>query len=481
MDPGRHPPAAPAGSTAIRTLLWVLRHSAIGAAVAAALLLAILATEYLPAGAARKHLQQSFAEGSLQDQDWLSEDRVRGPNQYNDCLLVMMIRFRTSPWSSAVAPDVIFNSYPPFHDAQGKPVPECTIARAAVAGDNPRGIFKPVQYFSYGRYIHAYRIPFNLLIRYFDVGPIRAAYRICAILLLLATIAAQLGRVASAMRASRPARAVAASCFAGIAAALLLFSGLDLFAQSLTHGPSDILLFSAFAWLSLRGPLSNIRADGEAAALGALAFGFDFLHGTIPMMLAILVGCAALRAFGNALPVRWPSIVRLVAAFTTGIFAAVAVKLAALWSVLGWGGVTSFFGRLIYRINGDSFTLKDEVWALGAAAHEIGWGVTWVAVLVVAAGLAGALFALVRAVSGPVEPEKRQAIVAALASIAVIFVWYIVFRNHTALHAGWMVRLLAWPIGMGCACLALALASGRKPAATASIVSAGSVGPSGGA
>ena len=59
------------------------------------------------------------------------------------------------------------------------------------------------------------------------------------------------------------------------------------------------------------------------------------------------------------------------------------------------------------------------------------------------------------------ETPWVQPAVLALASIAVIFVWYAVFRNHTAIHAKWMVRLLAWPIGMGCACLVLALASGR--------------------
>jgi hypothetical protein len=441
-------------------LLWVLRLCGIGATVAAGLLFAILATEHLPAGPAREHLRQSFDKGSLQDKDWLAGDRIRGVNQYNDCLLVMMIRFRASPWSSAVAPDIILNTYPELlNDAHGKLVSECAIARAAVADDNPRKLFKPERYFSYGRYIHAYRIPFNLLITYTEVGPIRVAYRITAILILLGTIAAQVVRLTSALRASNSGRAVAAYCFANIAVALLLFSGLDLFAQSLTHGPSDIVLFSAFAWLSLRPPLLNIRTDGEAAAFGALAFGFDFLHGTVPMMLAILVGCAGLRAFGNRMPVRFMSTVRLVVAFMTGVVAAVAIKLAAVLSVQGWAKVQDFFGELTYRMSGNAFTLTDIVWALGGAAHEIGWGQTSVALLAVISGIAFALFALMRLVSGAIEPEKRQAVLTALASIAVIFVWFMVFRNHTVLHSGWMVRLLAWPIGMGCACLVLALAS----------------------
>jgi hypothetical protein len=31
-------------------------------------------------------------------------------------------------------------------------------------------------------------------------------------------------------------------------------------------------------------------------------------------------------------------------------------------------------------------------------------------------------------------------------SVLVIGVWYLVFRNHSVIHAGIMVRLLVWPL-----------------------------------
>ena len=33
-----------------------------------------------------------------------------------------------------------------------------------------------------------------------------------------------------------------------------------------------------------------------------------------------------------------------------------------------------------------------------------------------------------------------------LLSVLVIGIWYLVFRNHSVIHAGSMVRLLVWPL-----------------------------------
>jgi hypothetical protein len=360
-----------------------------------------------------------------------------------------------------------------LNDAERKRASVCRIARTAVENDHPKEILESRYYFQYGRYVHAYRIPFNFMIRYTSVGSIRLAYRVATVAILLALFAAHLGRVTSALRASDTSRAAAAFGFAAITAALLLFSGLDIFSQSLTHGPSDIVLFAAFAWLSLKPTCATVCTGGEAAALGALAFGFDFLHGTVPMMLAIIVGCAGLRAFGNELPVPLRSTVRLVIAFVVGIAGAVAIKLAATMSVAGLAAVPTFFRPLIYRMTGhrisspndDVFTMLDVARSLAASAGNIGWGEKWVPIVALMAALTFALFAFKRVVSGAVRPRQRLAIFTALASIAVIFVWYAVFLNHTAVHAMWMVRLLAWPIGMGCACLVLGIVSsrGRSP------------------
>jgi len=70
-----------------RYLVWPIVMTATGAAVTIALLLLLLATELLPAAPMQRNLQRSIAQGSLQSEDW-PWDRIRGFNQYNDCLLV---------------------------------------------------------------------------------------------------------------------------------------------------------------------------------------------------------------------------------------------------------------------------------------------------------------------------------------------------------------------------------------------------------
>ncbi len=42
-----------------------------------------------------------------------------------------------------------------------------------------------------------------------------------------------------------------------------------------------------------------------------------------------------------------------------------------------------------------------------------------------------------------------------LASVAIIFLWFALFRQHTVLHASFMVRILVWPIAAGFAVVAL--------------------------
>src|SRR5207247_7192308 len=76
------------------------------------------------------------------------------------------------------------------------------------------------------------------------------------------------------------------------------FYGLAFFAPSLTHAPSDILLFVAIAvmsWLNL--PSTSSRLLGVLGGIfGALVVAFDFLHGALPLGLAALLGCVAMKA-----------------------------------------------------------------------------------------------------------------------------------------------------------------------------------------
>jgi len=425
-----------------------------GALIAAILTTAVLATEYLPADRAQANLRRSFENGSLRTEDWPWNDRIRGYNQYNDCLIVMMIRFRRDPVSSAIAPVVVFNDYP----IQTK-LTECQIARTATFSNNPRELFSPKIYFPYYRYIHAYRIPFNILIEITSVDVIRIIYRCVIILLLLTTILCHVWRTIHSIRLEQVRAAAASACFVIVASGMGIFSGLDLFAQSLTHGPSDILIFSAFAWLSLRKDSLGVRYDIQVATLGALAFAFDFLHGTIPLTLAIVLGCAGLRAFGRAAPAPLASAGRAATVFVVGVVAAAATKLLTLIAVSGWHDITGFYYQLRYRMDGGEHSLAQAASALWSSSSHIAGGLSMVGGAAIAFSLLCTLIVPVAAFMPSISSKDRRAILTAWLSMCTIFCWYVVFRAHSAVHAPFMVRLLAWPISMGPACLMMLAAS----------------------
>ena len=47
-----------------------------------------------------------------------------------------------------------------------------------------------------------------------------------------------------------------------------------------------------------------------------------------------------------------------------------------------------------------------------------------------------------------------------VSSLAVVPVWYVVFRNHTAVHAWFMVRMVAWPIAFSASLIVWWIVSG---------------------
>jgi len=403
-----------------RCLVWPIAMTATGAAVTVLLLLLLLATELLPSAPMQRNLQRSIAQGSLQPEDW-PWDRTRGVNQYNDCLLVMMARFRQSPLSSTVAPLVVFNDYPvPLLDGQGNRRTECSIAIEAVQSASPRELLPRESYFPYSRYVHGYRVPFHVLISAMPLAEIRLFYRAVVVALLILILAGQLYRSYRAFASSDRSQAVAALAFAGITTSFLLFSGIDLFAQSLAHGPSDIILIAALGWLSFRPHRPGIRFDVIVAALAGLAFGFDFLHGTVPMMLAMILGSTALQAFAARAQIMLLDLVRSIGAFILGVSGALAAKLLAVLALVGWEGIASFFGQLSYRLGGDDYALADVVEALRRSAVFIGWGISFL--------------------------PKAAVILGFLAAAAA--------------------ALLAWPIAVGPACLLLAALPLREPRAS---------------
>jgi hypothetical protein len=432
----------------------------LGAACLAAVLttLALTALLYamqaLPRADIMAHIRSSFTNGALQEQDWLLKNDRLGVDQYSDCLLIQMFFFRRDAWADTVAPIVVFNDWPvPLWADDGEQLSECAIARSAAFSDAPFDLYPVQSYFPYSRYIHAFRLPAYLLLEQFDVGAIRRLYRMMAfgvlVMILLIQLLLTLWRAERADDHPREGAHVLQGVFFIMLSLIFMhFYALELYALSLVQAPSDILIFVAIAVMSL---LNITRtSDRLLCALcglyGALVFALDCLHGALPLGLAALIGCVAVTADRQSSAGQIATSVFFAgSSFVVGAGVALLVKIVTLAVTFGLQAVTGFFLQLNYRMTGRGFPLS-AIWIrLNESLDVIFFEdyrfsrallfVTGVCLLVA--------YGIVLARATRTSAVQAHAL---LLSVLVIGVWYLVFRNHSVIHAGSMVRLLVWPL-----------------------------------
>ncbi len=414
----------------------------------------LYAMQLLPRAGITAHIRSSFTNGALQEHDWLLKNDRLGVNQYCDCLVIQMFFFRRDAWADTVAPIVVFNDWPvPLWADNGEQISECAIARAAAFSDTPLDLYPAQSYFPYSRYIHAFRLPAYLLLEKFDVGAIRRLYRMLAfgvlVMILVTQLLLTLWRAERADDRPRESDHVIQGVFFVILSLILMrFYGLHLFAPSLTHAPSDILMFVAIAVMSLLNitRTSDRMLCGLCGIFGALVFALDFLHGALPLGLAALIGCVAMKADRQSSAGQIATAVFLAgSSFVVGAGTALLVKLVTVAGTFGPQAVTGFFLQLHYRMTGGRFPLSD-IWRRLSESLEVIFfedlyfsrALLFVTglLLIVAYGIALAYATRAAAIQAHVL----------LLSVLVIIVWYLVFRNHSVIHAGVMVRLLVWPL-----------------------------------
>ena len=444
------------------SLLYAVRRAAAGlgaaflAAVFATLALTALlyAMQALPRAGITAHIRSSFTNGSLQEHDWLVKNDRLGVNQYNDCLVIQMFFFRRDAWADTVAPTVVFNDWPvPLWADNGEPISECAIARAAAFAETPLDLYPAQSYFPYSRYIHAFRLPAYLLLEQFEVGALRRLYRMIAFGVLVMILVTQL--LVTLWRAERAAHrprdgdhVIQGVFFVMLSLTFMRFYGIEFFDLSLTHAPSDILLFVAIAVMSL---LHSTRASPRMLCVlcgifGALVFALDFLHGALPLGLAALIGCVAMKADRHSAAGQIATAVFLAgSSFVVGAGAALLVKIVTVAVTFGPEAVAGFFAQLHYRMTGGGVPLSD-VWRRLSESLEVIFFEDYRSsrVFLFATGLC-----LIIAYGIALAHATRASAVQAhglLLSVLVIGVWYLVFRNHSVIHAGSMVRLLVWPL-----------------------------------
>jgi hypothetical protein len=226
------------------------------------------------------------------------------------------------------------------------------------------------------------------------------------------------------------------------------FYGLNQFALSLTHAPSDILIFVAIAVMSLLHIMSTSywRLCVLCGIFGTVIFAFDFLHGALPLGLAALLGCVAMKAERHSSARQIATTVCLAgSSFVVGAGAALLVKIVTVAITFGPQPVTGFFAQLHYRMTGGGFPLSDLWIRLCESLEMIFFEDFYLSrallfvtglLLIVAYGVALACATRASAVQAHML----------LLSVLAIGVWYLVSRNHSVIHAGSMIRLLVWPL-----------------------------------
>ncbi|QJE74009.1 hypothetical protein HHL28_13715 [Aerophototrophica crusticola] len=451
-------------------LAWLRVTVGVTLGVFCLFLLASYASLLVPADRVAASLRASFATGALGDEDWPDFGDPRGANQYNDCLIGQMTLLRgESRLRDAVTPTVIFNDAPVTLARGGMVVSECRILRILLAEGVPDD-FRASLY-PYHRYLHGHRVVAAALLGFLTMEEVRAVLKGLAYGLFAALLALGLARAALAGARGEPVPSLA---LAGIGAVLLGFYGLPFYGMSLSQAPSDIIL-AGFLLSALFLRLEELRPASRhtlMAGFGCLVAFFEFLVGALPMAVAAIIAVAAIQA-GTRKGLRevlaW--LVPALAAFLLAFALCFLLKLALAGLLFGDPVWTSFAAKLTERTGGGGFGVGEVADRLEKALFVIipleNARHRQLALLGAGVMLLGSYLALTLA-GRPGSGPRAQLL---LASALVVPVWYLLFRNHTALHAPWMVRLLAWDMAIALVLalfalrdVALARLNRRRPA-----------------
>jgi hypothetical protein len=418
-----------------------------------------LVTAMLPREGLRDRVREGFAEGSLDQRDWLAFDTRRGMHQYDECLLLQMLTNEPGPvLAEAMGPRNLTREH--SYSDYCRTLHELVVERA-----------EPAEFtvFPYTRYWHGY-MPVTATM--LAVMPISTARRVLhalsytSLLLLLAV----------SLRRHGMLRVVGLS----IACVGILFWGLPYYGQLFAHAPGDMLvvlgiagLVAGAAWL--REPA---RLVPFSAAYGALVVYLEFLTGQLPTAAAFLFAATYAMAVSSAdtdtsqgeRPARrdgaWRLAMLAVAAFTAGAVATVVVKQALAAAVLGTGALNAFSSSL-GRYMGQAPTggllpeLLRPFSELFRWGRVLAWNSTAGAAALYGASALAWLAAIVVAVRVGMSDSRSRPLASDVLALAVaasmIVAWVLLLQNHTFYHARFMVRIVMAPIALGAAALAWAV------------------------
>src|SRR5690606_1005231 len=251
----------------------------------------------------------------------------------------------------------------------------------------------------------------------------------------------------------------------------LLFYGLPYYGMSFSHGPADITLFLFLVgglWFNLLAAPAAVFAVAIATFACFTAY-FEFLTGGAPIGIAALIGVLVV----NSLRVQDAELLRSriwsgIAIYIAAFIAVFAIKLVAAAIVFGPEVVTDFASQLKTRISGnyaDSVDVeKTLAWGFDPRGHDtysiysviflvakmvysssyLAYGSLIFGGLLLVASVGGIVFMLFRQWRRPADKLDSMRLWGLAASAAVIPGWYLLFLNHSIIHASFMIRISTW-------------------------------------
>ena len=411
----------------------------------------------------RGKIRNAFQAGELLSTEARRFDRAVGWDLFSDCVVLHML-FRRS---SSVLLDVV--APPLFLEVGQEPNwPQCRLLLRDVKGE----ITRTCRYaeleempecqmaaFPYARYWHGNRSLAAVLLSVLDLRELRMLYKAASYLGLVVLGIVVLLQVPRLWAVLLPVPAV------GMASL-----GVAYYGQSLVHAvPYLVLIFGLIGLTVFRVCLSvGERLLYVSAALGCLCTYFEFWNGAIPVGAALLPFWVyfvydGLEARAGSLGERKLLALWCLLVFLAAVALTVAIKLALAGLLLGSEPIVRFMDRFLLRVDGEGYTVATTVGALvsyrailGNGSPIVGAVVALSGVLAWCGGLAVVLAELRSRPLREVALRHRNYLVAGAAA-SVVIGWLMFFRNHTSVHAYFMVRTLFVPIALGYSGLALAV------------------------
>ena len=372
----------------------------------------MFALNYLSLGREHQRIAEAIRTGTVTDEIFLAGDTIRGSEQFNDCLiLAMAIDQRGSTRELTVSPEIWF-------------APSDEEACRRLKSERSKVFF-------YHNYIHGQVTLARFLLPLVAVETLRELYRIAITLVLGAGIAVTMLRLTEKEWDSLPLF-VSLITFAR-------FFGLEAFGQSLGHGPSDFILIGFVALLALRS--NTIFAS---AIFGALTAIFELMTGGFPLGLCVVIGLTWFSLNDKSVSAVW----RCVAAYLVAFGTALALKYASVWLVFGTDAFLSIAAEGASRTGGNLPAFATGASLGGQVAGNLD-------ALISGLGTMAGLFVVLGFGFGIWGIQKTPQSRLLAFSVLPVFLWILIFRQHTIIHAFFMDRIFVWIIAAGFSLFAL--------------------------